>query len=179
MSNQFFGRVPQESIRFPLPRIFFDAENARQHANDIAVKYRRGLVERDAANGAGGVAADAGQSQDRVKCFGKPAAVPFKNEYRRLLHVPNARVIAQPFPKFVDFCRACLRQRLNRWQLPHPTLPIRQHGLDLGLLKHDFRNPDGVRIARPAPGQVAGVGREPGEQRRDEIPKFWELSFGS
>ena len=36
------------------------------------------------------------------------------------------------------------------------------------MLKHDFGNPDGVRIARFAPGKVAGIFSIPGQQRSDE-----------
>lgn len=82
---------------------------------------------------------------------------------RRFLHVANAGVVAESFPEFMDFVRACIREAFNRWQLTHPTFPIRDYRLHLGLLKHDFGDPNGVGIARASPREVAGVGGEPVE----------------
>ena len=69
-SNQFFRQFPKPRVGFLFPRIFGDAENARQHADDIAVENRRRLVEGDAANRAGGVTADARQRENVVKFSG-------------------------------------------------------------------------------------------------------------
>ena len=45
----------------------------------------------------------------------------------------------------------------------HPTFPVRNDCFDLGLLEHDFGNPDRVGIAGAPPGEVAGVFREPSD----------------
>jgi hypothetical protein len=73
--NQFLRQLPKPRIGCLLLRIFGDAKNARQHADDIAVENRRGLVEGDAANRAGGVAADARQRENFIKIFRKFAAM--------------------------------------------------------------------------------------------------------
>ena len=67
VENQFFRKLPKQHIGFIFPRVFPDAEYPRQHADDIAVENRRRLVERNAANGAGGVTADSWQSEDIIE----------------------------------------------------------------------------------------------------------------
>ena len=87
---------------------------------------------------------------------------------RSLLQVPGAGVVAEAFPKLVDLFRTRFCHRLDGWQFTHPAVPVRNHGFDLRLLEHDFRDPDGIRIAGAPPRQVAGILREPAEQRRDQ-----------
>ena len=91
---------------------------------------------------------------------------------RGLLQISGAGVIAESFPKFVDFVRAGVRGGLDGGQFAHPALPVWNHSFDLRLLEHDFGNPDRVRIAGAAPRQVTRVVREPAEQRRNQPVQF-------
>ena len=70
--DQVLRELPEPGVGLPLARIFGDTEEAGEHANDIAVEHRRGLVERYAADRAGGVTADAGQGDQCVEPFRKP-----------------------------------------------------------------------------------------------------------
>ena len=65
--DQIFRKPPKLRVGLLILRIFSDAENARQHANDVAVENGRRLVEGNAANRAGGVTADARQRKDIVE----------------------------------------------------------------------------------------------------------------
>ena len=67
MNDQFFRQLPELRIGSLFARIFCNAKHPRQHADDIAVEDWRRLVEGDAANRAGGVAADAGQREHVVE----------------------------------------------------------------------------------------------------------------
>ena len=67
--NQFLRQVPESGIGFPFARIFRDAENSREDADDVAVEDGRGLVEGDAANRAGGVTANSRQRENVVEVF--------------------------------------------------------------------------------------------------------------
>src|ERR1017187_5535728 len=71
VDNQFFRQLPKFCIGFLLTRVFPDAENPRQHADDIAVEDGRRLIERNAANGAGGVTSDSRQREHVVKIIRK------------------------------------------------------------------------------------------------------------
>src|SRR5262245_14707204 len=56
--HELFGDSPEPRAGFLVAWIFFDPENPREHANDVAVEDRRRLIERDAADRSGGVAAN-------------------------------------------------------------------------------------------------------------------------
>ncbi len=159
--HQFSGKLPEPRVGFLRARVRGDAVEPREDADDVAVENRRGLVEGDAANRAGGVAANAGQGENGSKVFRKFSVVLGEHLPRGFLKIADSRVVAEAFPKFVEFGGRGFGGGLNCRQLPHPAVPIWDHGLDLRLLEHDLGNPHGVRIARAPPGQVAGVGGEP------------------
>src|ERR1051326_6010083 len=73
--DEEFRQAPKRRVGVFLSRVLPEAEGPCQHADDIAVEDRRGLVETDAANRPGGVSADAGQGQDVVERFRKSSAV--------------------------------------------------------------------------------------------------------
>lgn len=91
---------------------------------------------------------------------------------RGFLHVADAGVIAEAFPKLVDFVGAGIGEAFNGGQLAQPAFPIRNHCFHLCLLQHDFGHPDGVGIAGAPPRKVACVGGEPVKQQRDELRVF-------
>ena len=89
------------------------------------------------------------------------------NGLRGALQIANARVITQSFPEFVDGFGTCAGGRRNIGQFFHPAFPIRDYRFNLRLLQHDLGHPDSIRIARAAPGQIAGGVSKPVEQRRN------------
>ena len=166
------GELPQFLVGGFFAGIFDDAEDAGEDADDVAVENGLRFVEGDAGNGAGGVTPDAGKGEDVVIVARKFAVMAGDNFPRGFLQVADAGVIAEAFPEFVDFFGASLGEGWDRGQFAHPALPIGDDGLDLGLLEHDFRDPDGVGIAGAAPGQIAGVERKPVEQGGGEAGDF-------
>ena len=78
-TNQFFGDLPKPGICFLLLRVFRDAKNPGQYADDIAVENGRWLVEGDAANRAGGITANARQREDIVKVLREFSPMLFHN----------------------------------------------------------------------------------------------------
>lgn len=58
----------------------------------------------------------------------------------------------------------------------HPARKVGEHGGDLRLLQHDFRNQNRVRIARAPPRQIAAVFGKPSREQSAE--RFWILDFG-
>ena len=127
-------------------RVFGDGEDAGQDADDVAIEDGRGLAEGDARNCAGGIGADAGQGKNFGVGAGKFAVMPGKDFAGGLLHVPNAGVIAETFPKLVDRGGVGISEALDVRQRAHPAFPIGNDGFDLGLLKHDFAYIYAVRI---------------------------------
>ena len=87
-----------------------------------------------------------------------------ENELCGFLQVANASIISEALPELMNLLRVGVGQCFDVRQFPHPALPVRQDGFDLRLLEHDFRDPDGIRVARTTPGKVARVFGEPFEQ---------------
>lgn len=166
--HECFGQLPEFLDSRLFPWILRDTEYAGQHADDIAVENGRRLIEGNAANCAGGVAAHAGQCDDGVEFFRKPATVVFDDLVRGLLQVAYTRVIAKTFPEFVQTGRTGFGSGVDGGQFTHPALPIRYDGFDLGLLEHYLGDPDCVRISSASPRQVARVFGEPRKQKRNE-----------
>lgn len=58
---------------------------------------------------------------------------------------------------------------MDIWKGIHPAFPIGQDGFDLRLLEHDFGDPDGIRIARATPWEIAGILAEPGQKLLSDL----------
>ena len=171
--DQVLREPPEPGVGLFSARIFGDTEEAGEHANDIAVEDRSRLIERNTTDCAGGVTADAGQGDPFVELFRKPPPVPIDNGPCGLLKVSRAQIVSKTFPEFEDGIGSGAGQRAHVRQVAHPTLPVGDDRLDLGLLEHDFRNPDGVGITSSAPGQVARVLLEPVEQQPSQRARLW------
>lgn len=169
MSHQILRELPEAGVGLFFAWIGFDAVDAGQNADHIAVEDGCGLIEGDAANRAGGVSADAGQGEDGGEGFWELAAMFCEDLLCRLLHVADAGVVAESFPEFVNLVGARESEAFDVGQLAHPAFPVGDHRFHLSLLQHYFRHPDGVGIARAPPREVAGVRGEPVEQQRNEF----------
>ena len=62
---------------------------------------------------------------------------------------------------FEQFVLRCGSNRPDIGKPFHPPTVVGEHGLDLGLLKHDFGNPDLVGAVFLSPREVTAVGLEP------------------
>ncbi len=134
---------------------------ARQHAIDIAVHDGRRQPEGDGADGGGGIVPDPLQRTDAVQGVGKTTRrhdLP-----RRGMQVPRPAVVAEALPKTQHLVLARRGERAHVRPGGHEALPV---SLSLGnarLLENDLAQPDGIRVPRAAPGQVAPVGIIPGQ----------------
>ena len=83
---------------------------------------------------------------------------------RRPVQHARAPVVAKAAPVGQDLVFRCCGQVLKGGKAPQEAVVMVEHGRHPRLLQHDFGNPDGVRIVRTPPGQVAGVFDEPAQQ---------------
>ena len=141
-----------------------DGEHAGKHAGDISIDERGALAERDAGDGAGGVATDAGQGAQLGGCAGQFAAVLADEELRGAMQVAGARIVAETFPQFQDAIVRCAGKRLDGGESAEPTGVVGADGVDACLLEHDFADPDAVRVAGGAPGKLAVMTTVPARQ---------------
>ena len=86
----------------------------------------------------------------------------------RLLQVAHPAVVAQPLPKLQQLLLISCGQGLHRRAALHEPVEVGQHRRHPGLLEHDLRHPDAVRVADAAPRQDALVDIVPRQQRRGE-----------
>src|SRR5450756_2399341 len=95
----------------------------------------------------------------------KHAAVVLLHQLCRALQIARTRVIAEPAPQPQHLILRRAGERGDIGEAPEKTAVIRNHRTYLGLLQHDFRDPDAVGLARALPRQVvAAVALVPGEQ---------------
>ena len=128
---------------------------AALHPLDVHVDGEDVLVEREAAHRRGRVRADAGKRRQVVG----PAVT--RDRLGGAVEIDGAPVVSQPLPLSNHVgCRRC-GERLGRRPALEPREVPGHDAVDLRLLEHDLGHEDRVRVARPSPGQVARVGREP------------------
>ncbi|MNP15218.1 hypothetical protein D3C76_1075660 [compost metagenome] len=139
----------------------------RQHALDVAVEDGRAQAHADAGDRAGRRQADAGQVGEFFNITRKLTAVLLDDDLRGLLQIARAGVITKTRPQVQHFVLGRRGQGLDRRQRRHEPVEVIQHGADLGLLQHDFRDPHPIRGDALLPGQVVtAVAVEPFQYRR-------------
>src|SRR5205809_1127656 len=102
MKNKFIGDAPKTRVGCLLARIVADAEKAGEDTDDVAVENGGGLVKADAANRAGGIAANAGQGENMIEVLRKLPAVLQDDLFSGALQVADTGVVAETFPEFVE-----------------------------------------------------------------------------
>jgi hypothetical protein len=165
-ARELGGGIPQAPLRGRARHVLAQVEDARQHARDVAVHHRLGPIEGDRSQRPGGVAADArqlAQGRGRVR---QPAAVLLVHHARGALEVARARVVAETGPDAEHGVGVGDRQGRDVGEAREEALVVGDHRLDARLLEHRLGDPDGVGVARAAPGQVAPVLVVPGQQPR-------------
>ena len=144
--------------------------HAGDHAEHVAVQHGEGQVERDAADRGGGVIADAGEGADGVIVPRKAAGSG--DLLRGAAQIAGARVVAEAAPQGQHVVFGGGGQGGNGGKAFEEALIVRDDGLRAGLLEHDLADPDGVRIARIAPGQIAMAAGVPLEQEAADPAVF-------
>jgi hypothetical protein len=149
------GALPEQLLAACRLHVVLDREDAGEHAGDVAVDQRRALAVGDRRDGARGVGADARHLAQRGRRPWQRAAMAFDDVAGAAVQVAGAAVVAEPGPVSEHVVERGVGQALHRREAAHPALPVRDDGGHPGLLQHDLRDPDRVRVAALAPGQVA------------------------
>ena len=105
-----------------------------------------------------------GRTGDPRRVVGQFPGVPGDDPPGGSMEVSRPGVVSHAFPRFQHFLERSRPQIFHCRETVHESVVV---GTDLvypRLLEHDFRNPDRVRIGRPAPGHFPFVCRVPGEQ---------------
>ena len=132
------------------------------------------LVEGDGRDRRRRIVADAGKRTERGRVVGEAAAELVGDDLGTGLQVARAGVVAEAGPGLHHVFARRGSERFHIRPARDEVLEIGFDRRDAGLLQHDLREPDAVRIRlhaaravlRPdAPGELAGMAVVPGEQR--------------
>ena len=128
------------------------------------------LVKGDGRNGRCRIRSDAGErAQGRL---GRRKTIA-SHGLGAGIKISRPRVIAKPRPGRENLVARCGRQRFRARPSRHECLEIGNDGFDRGLLQHDLRKPDHVRIGRlartRAPRKIAPRAVIPVEERALKI----------
>jgi hypothetical protein len=96
--------------------------------------------------------------------FWKMPTISIFDQFRGRAQISGAGVITEPLPGMKNVVLGSVSQRGEIREPVEPLIIIREHCGDLGLLKHELGNQDGVWIARPSPGKVAAVFAIPAQE---------------
>src|SRR5579864_7761069 len=114
-----------------------------------------GQIKSDTRDGRSRIIAYAGQTSNSWIIARK--AAQFQHLLGCFLKIPCARIVAQPGPSSQQVVLFDGYQSVDIRESIEEALVIRYDRGDTRLLQHDLGNPDAIRIARAAPGQVALV----------------------
>ena len=150
------------------------ADEAGQHPADVGVEHGVPLAEAERRDRRGRVVAHAGERAQVVVRRGHPAVVPLDDRGGRGVQPQRAARVAEPAPR-ADGLAA---RRGGEVRGRRPGLePLAVHRLDAGdrgLLEHELRDHHRPRRRLlAAPGQLAGMGVVPVQQRRYQGIHRW------
>ena len=80
------------------------------------------------------------------------------------VEISRAAVVAEAGPEFEHFILWCTGEGFDARKSAEESLVVRSDGGDARLLQHNLRYPDAIGIAARAPGEIALVLAEPGEE---------------
>ena len=80
------------------------------------------------------------------------------------VQIASSTVVTKSFPEAENLLLVGLGQGGNIGKGMQKTLEEWNDGRDLCLLQHDLADPNGIGIARPPPGQIAGMASKPRQQ---------------
>src|SRR5687768_14370377 len=139
-------------------------KDAAQHARDIGVHQRGPFLERKRGNCPRGVRTDSRERPERRQLVGELANLPGE-----CMEVPDARVVAQSFPRFAHARGRRLGQRIQRRESRQKPIVVVHDTRDLRLLQHGFRDENAIWVPGVSPRQIPSVPSEPRTQRAAEL----------
>jgi hypothetical protein len=144
-------------------------EKPRQNASGVRFDDWNRLIKGKAGHCMRGVFPDSRKLSHLLDSPWEVSGVSIHNHSRCRVEVSRASVVAEalPRPKHLVFRSPC--QRFEIGKPAEPLVIIRNNGGDLCLLEHELGNEDSVRIAGPAPGEIAPMPTIPTQQATTKL----------
>lgn len=148
-------------------------KNSKEEPGDVRVDDRHPLPERKALHRTHRVRAQSLEGAEGCRVRGQPPTV-FRYDFARdRVESSRTDVVSQRPPGAGRLTRSRRCQGLHRRE---PLKPLFVLGLDpvhLGLLQHDLRDQNLIRIAGSSPREVASVSVIPAEEAIAKTPSRW------
>ena len=168
------GRARRANPRERRRRLRVEPERAEaaEDAHDVAVHDGLGDAERDRGDRGGRVRADAGQRAPALERARKRARRG--DGLRGAVEVAGARVVPEAAPLGEDVALLRPGERLDGRKARAEAFPAGHDDVERRLLRHDLGEPDRVRVARRAPGQVAPRAPVPAREAARHVARVVE-----
>ena len=124
------------------------------------------MIKRLRENRVDGVTTEPRKFGDEIDVFRKFRVMFLGKDLCGSVKIASPSVIAEAFPKFQDIRLGSRGQIGDGRKTFEEAMKIRNDGRHGRLLQHHLADPDAIRIAIMAPGDVAGMAAEPREQLR-------------
>jgi len=162
--------------RFPAGRVidrFAKVEKPSQNASRVSFENRHRLIKRKAGDRVRGVFSNSGELLHSIDRSRKVPSASIYNGPSGGVKISRTSVIAETLPcaEHVIFRSAGQYGKIGK--SAQPLAVIGYHGGNLGLLKHELGDEDGVGVARASPREIAAVEAIPMYQCSSE-PGFWK-----
>ncbi len=144
----------------------------------VSVEGSNRLVEGQAGHGPGGVRTEAREAEKFLLRPGDFSAQIPADGLRRPVKIPGPRVISQSGPGLKNLLPRGTGQISQCWEKGQEALVIGDDRLHPGLLEHELRDQDPVRVPIPAPGELSSMGRIPPEKSPLESGLLREIVSG-
>ena len=103
----------------------------------------------------GSVFPDSGELSHLLDAAWEVSAMSIHNRFCCGVEISRTSVIAEALPRAKHLILRSARKRGEIGKSAEPLVIIRNHGGDLRLLEHELGNEDCIRIAGPAPREIA------------------------
>ena len=123
------------------------------------------MVESDAGHGAGGVGAEAGQSEEGLLCGWDLSAQVLQDDLGGGVQVASPGIIPHARPEPENPLERGSGQVGERGEGLKEAIVIGKNRLDAGLLEHELRDHDFIWVPGFPPGEVSFVTGVPAEKR--------------
>jgi hypothetical protein len=168
LAQELVRQIADRSLGFRRTQRLSKGVKSGDDSGDVAVYGSNRQAKSHAEDGSGCVFSNARETQKLFPVLRKPAPAAGNDLLCRSVEMPGSGVVAKVFPEFQDLFRASFSQGIYGGEPYEKTLVIRDHCIHLGLLEHDLRDPDEVRVPGMAPGEIPGMAGIPSEQFRGD-----------
>ena len=152
---------------------FLEIDEAREHAGDIRIHGGDCLIEGEAGERSGGVAADAREAGNGRGVGRELSAMLLRHGPGGAVEIPRPGVVAEPLPGVEHIRLAGRGERLEAGETGEPALEVGDDRGDLRLLEHELRDEDRVRIGGAPPREIATIAPE--TRQRGAAGATWDF----